>query len=214
MNALTPLLNAGNGKLPRTTAIFNLGSATDCPSRPLGFCQAYRTKDRHVCYALHSERQFPHVLPFRRRQAAYWDHVNVAEFIAQFLMAAPPRRPWTHLRLSEAGDFRHQADVDKAEAIAAALATVNVTTYCYTARRDLEYGGCTSLVVLGSGFRVHGEFRLIQPEERVPDGAAVCPADCTVCDRCPRGQDTLVRLHTRGREQVAFRRIAQEVADG
>lgn len=44
----------GNMKIPRTTAIFNMSSATDCPSRKLGLCKAV-VDGKHICYAIRSE---------------------------------------------------------------------------------------------------------------------------------------------------------------
>ena len=44
----------GNLKIPSSTAIFNMGSATDCPSLKLGLCKAY-FNGKHICYAKKAE---------------------------------------------------------------------------------------------------------------------------------------------------------------
>lgn len=67
-NGLT--LSNGNTKIGPDTMVLNLTSATDCPSRRLGLCQLDNPAD---CYALKAERHYyTTVLPYRRRQAAYW----------------------------------------------------------------------------------------------------------------------------------------------
>ena len=70
----------GNKKIGNDTLIFNMGSATDCPSKKLGLC-------RHCdkCYALKAERQYPQVRPFRDRQADYW--LNGKDKILNLMLA-------------------------------------------------------------------------------------------------------------------------------
>ena len=71
MEDLKNLIATGNKKLPTTTAIFNMGSATDCPSLKKGLCTAV-TEKKVTCYALRPENFRPLVLPYRRRQEKYW----------------------------------------------------------------------------------------------------------------------------------------------
>ena len=83
---LNQLLSDGNIKVSNTTAIFNMSSATDCPSLKLGLCKAI-FNGKHVCYAKKAEREFrPEVLPYRRRQEEFWQKVTAEEFVAQFLL--------------------------------------------------------------------------------------------------------------------------------
>ena len=64
-------ISIGNKKLPKTTAIFNMGAATDCPSLELGLCQAF-VGEKLVCYAMKAESGlYPDVLPYRRRQESF-----------------------------------------------------------------------------------------------------------------------------------------------
>jgi hypothetical protein len=134
----------GNKKLPKTTAIFNMNSATDCPSKKLGLCKLCR-----VCYAMKAEIQYPDVLPYRRRQSNFWTSCDAPEFVNLFnTMQARKKIKLNKLRISEAGDYTTQNDVNKMTEIANNLP---VRSYCYTARTDLNFNGRGKLVVNLSG---------------------------------------------------------------
>jgi hypothetical protein len=206
---LKKLIRTGNSKLPRTTAIFNMSSATDCASLKLGKCKAVKLnpetgKMETVCYALKSEKGYrPSVLPFRRRQDSYWREITAERFAIQFIIInSLKKKKYDKIRLNEAGDFHDQACVDKAEAIAKILLKYGIQVYCYTSRDDLDYSKVKHLVINGSGFKLPGianEFKMIPadtPVKEWPKGYAKCPADCTVCDRCSiRGKNTFVYEH-------------------
>lgn len=185
----------GNRKLPVTTAVFNICSATDCPSKALGMCQVINAG--HRCYALRDEQFYSGPLGYRRRQERLWDSLTAEEFAEQFLALVQRRRtPTKALRLNEAGDFRTQADVDKASAIAEILKAYGIVVYCYTARRDLSFWDVsTNLVVNGSGFRVHGEFKFVRDRSEIPSGYGLCRGSCRTCARCLRGMLTCVLPH-------------------
>jgi len=199
-NPLRDLMVAGNSKIPKTTAIFNMSSATDCPSLKLDICKAC-VLGKNFCYAMKSERSYrPNVLPYRRRQQDYWLNVSAEEFAFQFILVNSLKpKPFTKLRLNEAGDFHSQSCVNKADRIAKILSTYGIVTYCYTSRSDLNYTKVKHLTVNGSGFKkagVQNEFRMIMKDEPWPKGYAKCPMDCTVCDRCSKkGKDTFVIQH-------------------
>ena len=194
------LVEVGNLKIPSTTAIFNMSSATDCPSLKLGLCQAVKD-GKNVCYAMKAERSYrPNVLPYRRRQALYWKNISAKDFASQFLLINAiklPSKRFTALRFNEAGDFQTQSQLEKAEQIARYLKKHNVTVYCYTARRDLDFSVCRDLVINGSGFMVNGsEFRFITDIKDRPKGYAVCPMDCRICNRCQKkGSKVVVLKH-------------------
>jgi len=186
-------LSFGNMKLPTTTAIFNLCSATDCPSIKLGLCQAFNDKGRCICYALNAERRFSDtVLPYRRRQEKVWDSLSAVDFAAQFMVIINRRlTDTTALRFDESGDFRSQADVDKLSDIAMLLSHHGIVVYGYTARKDLDFSNVHSnLVINGSGFKVHGEFRMIPKRSDRPKGYGMCCGDCRKCTRCLKGKLT------------------------
>lgn len=201
-NPLASLLSSGNLKLPTTTAIFNMSSATDCPSLKLGLCKAM-VGDKSVCYAMKAELPYrPDVLPYRRRQEDYWKNISAEEFVVQFLMIqSTKKKPYDKIRFNESGDFHDQSCVKKLNKIASYLKRYRVKIYCYTSRDDLDFTCVTSnnLVINGSGFKKAGitnEFKMIESLEDRPAGFAICPKDCRLCDRCSiSGKNTVVLKH-------------------
>jgi len=211
-NPLKSLIQAGNLKLPKTTAIFNMSSATECASLKLGLCKAVielkkamaksgKLERKNVCYAVKSERPYrPGVKPYRDRQGEYWLSVSAEDFVFQFMRINGTKKvKYDKIRLNEAGDFHSQECVDKAERIAKLLKQfVGVTVYCYTSRDDLDFSKVKHLVVnrslnlLEEYKPVKGlknEFLMIPKEmgkdpKQWPKGYAKCPADCNICDRC------------------------------
>jgi hypothetical protein len=199
---LHSLLSSGNTKLPRTTATFNITPAKLCPSLALGLCKAYSPDGKHVCYAMKSETgRTPEVYPYRLRQMKYWETVTAEDFVGQFLSINVLKEvPWTKLRFNEAGDFRGQACLDKAEKIATYLSRFGIRTYCYTHRSDLNFSNIKNLVVTGSNFKKDGvTSTFVMVEDVVKDrhkGWSVCGGSCKVCDRCSRkGQNIVVKRH-------------------
>tara|TARA_R110000824_G_C15224690_1_gene677853 strand:- start:236 stop:970 length:735 start_codon:yes stop_codon:yes gene_type:complete len=190
----------GNRKLPATTAIFNFSSATYCASKALGLCPAVDKKGKNICYAMKAERLYPEPLKYRQAQGTFWRGITAEDFAVQFLIInALKERPFDSLRFSEAGDFLSQKDVDKAEKVAMILNRYKIKTYCYTARKDLEYSSVKHLVINGSSFEKEGvanEFRIIPKGEEKPKGYFACPNDCRTCNRCQiRGQKIAVMAH-------------------
>jgi hypothetical protein len=199
MEALKKLLSSGNMKLPKSTAIFNLCAATDCPSKKLGLCQAIDSKTgKVICYALKAERLYPPVLPYRRKQEVYWKSVTAEDFVRDFLaINAKKRNKYQALRINEAGDFVTQKDVAKVDKIAELLQGV-VKVYTYTARKDLDYSKVKYLVINGSGFKtpgIAGFFNYIEKGQEIPTGFKECVGDCRICARCQHGANTVVLRH-------------------
>jgi len=190
----------GNIKIPNTTATFNMSSAHDCPSRKLGLCKAV-VDGKNVCYAIKSENTSrPDVLPYRRRQEAYWKSVTAHEFCVEFLaICVTKAKPFTALRFNESGDFHSQDCVDKAEKIARILKPYGIVVYCYTSRDDLDYHKLEALKVSGSGFKKSGIvniFKMIKKKEDKPRGYGVCMGNCHSCNRCLKsGMKTVVLQH-------------------
>ena len=187
---LAELISSGNKKLPVDTAIFNMGPAANCPSEALGLCQAVNATGKNICYAKKAERLYPNVLPYRERQASFWEKTSALDFALQFILInAMKSRSFTALRVNESGDFYGQADVDKLDRIAKILASYGVCTYVYTARKDLDYMLVKTMIVNGSGFTAPGvtnDFKYIETREDLPKGYALCPGDCKICDRCQK----------------------------
>jgi hypothetical protein len=202
MEELKKLIQSGNHKLPKSTAIFNMASATDCPSLKLGLCSAVDENGKLFCYAKKSEAGYrPDVLPYRQRQEKFWKAISAEDFAAQFIaINSRKRKPFTALRLNEAGDFHSQECIVKAEKIAKLLKETGVAVYAYTARRDLDYTVIDALVVNGSGWtkdNVTNDFTIVDKDgKNLPAGYALCPADCSICKRCLiKGSKTGVRKH-------------------
>jgi hypothetical protein len=204
-NQLKGLIQAGNLKIPKTTAIFNMSSATSCPSLKLGICSAVVDGKNH-CYAMKSERSYrPNVEPYRNRQQTYWLTTKAEEFVFEFMLINSLKpKPFTKVRLNEAGDFHSQECIAKAERIAQLLHQYGIRVYCYTSRKDLDFTKTKFLVVNGSGFKkagVQNEFSIVSKEvgknpKLWPKGYAKCPMDCTICDRCSiKGKNTFVVQH-------------------
>lgn len=179
-NPLKSLLSFGNKKLPKSTAIFNMGSAYECSSEKLGLC-----KVADICYAKKAEKMYPSVLPYRNRQTAFWRNTNANEFTELFFESIKGKKERiSMLRVSESGDFENQKDVETWEQIATNLKTKNVVTYVYTARRDLDYSKCFNLVVNGSDFQTEGVKHSFTAVKQFSPKSARCLADCRICHLC------------------------------
>lgn len=189
----------GNIKIPSTTAIFNTSSATDCASKKLGLCAACKAGVK--CYALKAEYSYhPLVLPYRRRQEAFWKGITAQDFASQFLLINAFRvKPFNALRFSEAGDFANQESLDKAEKIATLLSRFGIRTYCYTSRSDLSFEKCRNLIVSGSGFTKRGIsniFKIVKNKKDKPKGWSMCRGSCKNCNLClTRGKRVCVEAH-------------------
>jgi hypothetical protein len=171
----------GSSVLDKDVLILNMGSATRCPAKARGLC-----KLNNKCYALHSEIQYTNTLRYRERQAKYWLHSG-AEKIAQDLIKSILRRrlPTRYFRFNESGDFYSQSDITKLNYIAKRLKELNIITFGYSARSDLNFND-TEFIVRGSGFMLpHG--MTIICDSNTPSGyneelnATVCSKDCKTC---------------------------------
>ena len=181
---LKNLLSFGNSKVGEDTAIFNMNAAFDCPSEKLNFCAHAKT-----CYAKKAERMYPQALPYRKRQEAYWDSVDVDTFVDEFVEAIRNKKkvPIKYLRISESGDFKSQNDLDKLNEISDKLKGI-VVVYTYTARKDLSYDKISdNLIVNGSGFMVSNNFYIIEKAGDEFD-KFVCPGACLTCNLCKRSR--------------------------
>lgn len=175
------LVSKGNRKIGNDTLIINITSARDCPSKALGLC-----KIQDICYAMKAERQYPTVLPYRRRQMMYWTTHTADQIAADFRIeiTRKTKEPIKYIRVSEAGDFRNQSDVVKLFKITELLADTGVKIYGYTARVDLDFSKAPSnLTLQGSGFKIHNSFTAID-KAKVQPTDTVCPGNCRTCSMC------------------------------
>lgn len=192
-------LSLGNSKLGDDTIIFNMGSASECPSAKLGYCKL----GKH-CYALKAETQYPSVGVYRNRQQAYWLNTSAHDIGNDIINALKSKRARVngkliplidkvkYFRFNEAGDFHTQACVEKLNIIASMLAYYDITTYGYTARKDLDVSG-KLFNCKGSGHDNGNNGKTIaRPQavlwnetyEELGTEYTVCPMDCTICDLC------------------------------
>ena len=100
------------------SAVFNMTTALNCPSYKLGYCQVI-VQDKCYCYSRISEQRSQVVLAYHQEQSRLWDKLTAKDFVEQFIeINAQRRKRWTELEFNDAGDFRSQADVRKADIIA------------------------------------------------------------------------------------------------
>jgi hypothetical protein len=162
------LCSKGNLKVGKDTIIMNITPATDCMSRRLGLCQV----PPNACYALRAEKQYPSVLPYRRRQTDRWDELTAEEIAEDLKVIAKRARktPVKFVRMQESGDFRHHGDLQKMNRIADLLSGV-LRVYTYTAREDLFRSPVRispNLVINGSGFMVDNNFKVVNKDQLQP----------------------------------------------
>ena len=188
----------GNKKLPASTYILNTGSATDCPSRALGLCQC-----PEKCYAIKAEKQYPAVLPYRRRQRAAFSALSAAEIAEQLLTASARSRAggMQRFRFSEAGDFETQRDVDKMADLCEILTAAGVKCYGYTAHTDLELSRLCAAASLNVSndrgqWTAQGANRF-KAVEKLDRRRLICAGDCRKCALCfnKRGATIQVMMH-------------------
>jgi len=198
----------GNRKIGKDTLIFNMGSATNCPSKLAGLCDIN-------CYAMKPERMYPQTLPYRSRQEKYWLETDAFE-IAEEIQKAFNRKLKTELkyvRVNEAGDFHSKACVEKLIQIAEILPHIKL--YTYTHRSDLITDNMyvpANLVINTSNFtrrgfnqfkaiteiKVHGMKEIAKNKKEILKFADfACMGDCSICGYCKKshGKTIGVPLH-------------------
>lgn len=181
-------MSMGNLKLPMSTAILNLTSCKNCPSKRLELC-----KTIDCCYAAKAERLYPTVLPFRLRQERYWAHTetdNIISDISQFLNR---HRKVNSIRISEAGDVRNQNDIYKLDTIASHFPSIKF--YGYSARTDLDFTRAKNIIMRvssGAGDNDLYGTTIVRNDISLKDryyyenGIAyyICRANCKKCNMC------------------------------
>ena len=187
MENLKQLLTFGNLAYPKTTAIFNMCSATKCPSKEKGLC---RIPDK--CYAMKAEKNYPNVVPHRDRQEKYWVECTAEQFAEEFLEAIKKKRTKINmLRFNSSGDFKTQQDLDKFAAISNILSEHGILVFCNTARRDLDFSDHGKALIKGSSFMVDMNFRASYDPQKEFESLSkenkkvrVCEGNCIDCDFC------------------------------
>lgn len=180
------LVSKGNTKLPKTTWIFNAGSATNCPSRKLGLCQA-----GDDCYALKAERQYPNVLPYRERQFNITQTMSPETFATAIKVLRDSSRKFKDItfRFNEAGDFINQEQVDWFTRVCGYLKGFGIVCYGYTARTDLNLSKLLKVSsVMVSNDKGEWLSKGANRFKKYPKGGKGfennCVGDCRVCKMC------------------------------
>jgi len=183
----------GNKKLPKSTMIFNMSTAKECPSRKLGLCQ-----NVGICYALKAEIQYPAVAPFRHRQYKYYSQTSAYDISLDFcdLIAwkAKSKYPITAIRFSEAGDFASQDMVAKMTEVFKYIKSrfPNIAIYGYTARKDLNFTELMKYATIqGSGFMLSNQFQVV---ETIDTKKPYCCCDCKACNMCQFANGDLIQV--------------------
>ena len=213
---LKDYIASGNAKISKTTAIFNMGSAHDCPNygtresgeSETGYCQV----PRDDCYAAVTENIYGQSLAYRRRQEFLWDHMSPELWAAAFEeLNSRKRKPYDSIRFSEAGDFRSNTDIVKVNRIAE---LVDVPVYTYSASHKLNWDLAEHFTVNASNGRAdYGDRRFMAVPEGTdkPDGSVWCPNSiqqsegvpaeerihCGECRICVNedGPDVTIQIH-------------------
>ena len=198
-------VKAGNRKQGTDTLIYNLGSATECPSKKLGLCQI----PSGLCYAMKEERMYHDCKPHRDRQAQYWLNTDITTIIADFDLLLKKYKKLAsrvkYLRYNESGDFYSQACITKFDALAKHLKdNYNIITYGYSARSDLNFKD-VNFLVKGSSHNAGntGECitrkidKTIKVYHENNKKYYVCPGNCRNCKLCkiPKTVNVVIPLH-------------------
>lgn len=184
-------LKFGNTKLGNDTLILNMGPAETCPSKKKGYCEVINKGI--TCYAYKAERCYKRATPaYRRAQEEYWKTTPAKQILADIIGRLEKRKIKTRFfRFNESGDFYTQRDVRKLSTIAEGLKARGITTYGYTARRDLDFKGAKFLVK-GSGHSKgnNGRTTVLDKGEQPPRGYIICPGSCKTCNICKEDTKT------------------------
>ncbi|WP_153952989.1 hypothetical protein [Halosegnis longus] len=199
-------IDFGNTKIAKEVAIFNLGSATDCPHLGETECQV----DADDCYAYNAEGEggyAPMALPKRRRQELLWKESDLYLF-TRALQRTFERKQHeiTALRLSESGDIRTQQDVRDIQYIADEL---DVPVYLYTASSGLDWSEAPDVTINASNEWVEGadrQYDAVPTVDDIPEDGIQCPYDmegsdikcgeCRLCIDPDMQEDVYITLHT------------------
>lgn len=180
-----PHIAFGNKKLPKTTAIYNIGCWFLCPGRLNGFCELH-----DVCYAKCRE-VMGSVINSRLNNYLFWK-TNDAETIAEFIVYSIKLEKIKGndinlLRFNEVGELEDKEDLNKMIDISNIVyALTGVKSYTYTHNRKLNYDvDRPNLTICGSGFMVDNRFTVVKPEDYkkyVQDHNCIeCPQNCEYC---------------------------------
>ena len=180
-----PYITFGNKKLPKTTAIYNIGCWFLCPGRLEGYCELST-----VCYAKCRE-VMGSVISSRLNNYYYWKN-NDAETIAEFIcysikLEILKGNPVNLLRFNEVGEMEDQEELEKLVKISNIVYwKTGIKSYVYTHNKELNFNiERPNLTVNGSGFMVDNRFTVVKPEDYKEyvdtQNCVECPQNCESC---------------------------------
>ena len=180
-----PYIAFGNKKLPKSTAIYNIGCWFLCPGRLNGFCELSKE-----CYAK-SREVMGSVNKSRLNNYYYWKS-NGAETIAEFIcysikLEILKGNQVNLLRFNEVGEIEDQQELEKMVKISNIVyLKTGIKSYTYTHNKALNFNiERPNLTICGSGFMVDNKFTVVRPEdykEYVDTHNCVeCPQNCEYC---------------------------------
>ena len=180
-----PYIAFGNKKLPKTTAIYNIGTWFLCPGRLQGYCELHE-----VCYAKCREIM-GNVIQSRLNNYYFWKS-NTADKIAMFIsysiMAEKMKGNKVNLlRFNEVGELETQEELEKMVKVSNIVYNnTGVKSYTYTHSRQLNFNiDRPNLTICGSGFMIDNCFTVVKPEdyrEYVDTHNCIeCPQKCELC---------------------------------
>jgi hypothetical protein len=169
------------------------------------------------CYAHVAEKQYDRPLPKRRLQEYLWDNVDAITFADAILhVKSRKRSPFKYLRVSEAGDFRHNGDIVKWNVISEKLQG-EIDVYTYSASHKLDWSHAEHFTVNQSNdLADYGDrlFSAVLDTDNIPDDAIYCPfeaakengvatedrpkcGECTACiePQAEQPRNVLIKLH-------------------
>ena len=180
-----PHITFGNKKLPKTTAIYNIGCWFLCPGRLEGYCEL-----NTVCYAKCRE-VMGNVIQSRLNNYYFWKSNNaekIAMFISYSIKAEQLKGNQVNLlRFNEVGELEDRGDLEKMVKVSNIVYNnTGVKSYTYTHNRGLNFNiDRPNLTICGSGFMIDNKFNVIKPEnykEYVKShGCIECPQKCELC---------------------------------
>ena len=180
-----PYITFGNKKLPKTTAIYNIGTWFLCPGRLEGFCELHQE-----CYAK-SREVMGSVIKSRLNNYHFWknnDTETIAKFISYSIKTEQLKGNEVNLlRFNEVGEMEDEEDLNKMIDISNIVyALTGVKSYTYTHNRALNFNiERPNLTICGSGFMIDNRFTVVKPEDYkkyVQDHNCIeCPQNCEYC---------------------------------
>ena len=194
-------ISQGNHKLPQNTLVYNLSSATDCPSHKLGLCRL----GHRDCYAWQIEAFRSHIIPYLDRQKELWLSASASEFIAAAdLKIQTSMAPIKYMRFNVSGDFHSNDCIAKMSDISDDLFYRHDTvTYAYTARTDLDWSKASPRLHINGQFFLPSApsanfIEICYTREQFESHTYKCFSNCHVCDLCKTGTGKVIGMPLHG----------------